>query len=257
MNPNPFSLAGRKGLILGIANDSSIAFGCARLARRMGAEVVASCQGDKARGFVEPHTRPLGIELIDCDVQTPGALESAVSHAARRLGTLDFVIHSIAWAPLADLHGDVIDSSREGFARAMDISCHSFTRMAHLAEPLMTEGGSLMTMSYVGAEEVVPNYGVMGPVKAALESTTRYLAAELGPKGIRVNAISPGPLATRAASGIPNFDALMDDAARRAPLRRLVELHEVGALCSFLASDQAKAITGYTLYIDSGYHILR
>ena len=250
-------LSGRRGLVLGVANAHSIAWGCAEALHAQGAALVLSCLNEKARPWVQPLADTLGAPLIDCNVEVEGELEHLVAQAVETLGGLDFVIHSIAWAPLQDLHGDVVDSSREGFARAMDISCHSFTRMAHLAEPLMTEGGSLMTMSYVGAEEVVPNYGVMGPVKAALESTTRYLAAELGPKGIRVNAISPGPLATRAASGIPNFDALMDDAARRAPLRRLVELHEVGALCSFLASDQAKAITGNTLYIDSGYHILR
>ena len=166
------------------------------------------------------------------------------------------MLHSIAFAPKSDLHGRVVDSSREGFARAMDISCHSFARMAHLAEPLMPQGGSLMTMSYVGAEEVIPGYGLMGPVKAALEASTRYLAAELGPKGIRVNAISPGPLATRAASGIPDFDALLQEAVQRAPLRRLVDIDEVGALCTFLAGDGAKAITGSTLYVDAGYHIL-
>jgi enoyl-[acyl-carrier protein] reductase I len=157
---------------------------------------------------------------------------------------------------MGDLPGRVVDTSREGFARAMDISCHSFARMARLAEPLMKDGGSLMTMSYVGAEEVIPDYGVMGPVKAALEASTRYLAAELGPRGIRINAVSPGPLATRAASGIPNFDALLDDARRRAPLRRLVDIDEVGALCTFLAGDGSRAITGSTLYVDAGFHTL-
>ena len=256
MNPNPFSLAGRKGLILGIANDSSIAFGCARLARRMGAEVVASCQGDKARGFVEPHTRPLGIELIDCDVQTPGALESAVSHAARRLGTLDFVIHSIAWAPLADLHGEVMDSSREGFAQAMDISCHSFARLARLCAPHMPAGGSLLAMSYLGSNEAVPNYGLMGPVKAALESATRYVAAELGPKGIRAHAISPGPIATRAASGIARFDELLERAAAQTPVGQLVTIEDVGGLAAFLVSDAASRITGTVIPVDGGQHLL-
>ena len=251
-------LSGKKGLVVGIANDQSIAWGCARALRDAGADLAVTWFNDKARPYVAPLAHQLQADIaMPLDVEQPGEMEALFDAITQRWGRLDFLLHSIAFAPKSDLHGRVTDSSREGFARAMDISCHSFTRMAHLAEPLMTEGGSLMTMSYVGAEEVVPNYGVMGPVKAALESTTRYLAAELGPQGIRVTAISPGPLATRAASGIPNFDALMDDAARRAPLRRLVELHEVGALCSFLASDQAKAITGNTLYIDSGYHILR
>ena len=166
------------------------------------------------------------------------------------------MLHSIAFAPAADLHGRVADSSREGFARAMDISCHSFARMARLAEPLMQGGGSLLTMSYLGAEEVVANYGLMGPVKAALESTVRYLATELGPQGIRVNAVSPGPLATRAASGIQHFDQLLADAAERAPLRRLVSIEDVGALCTFMASDASRSMTGSTLYVDAGFHIL-
>ena len=166
------------------------------------------------------------------------------------------MLHSIAFAPAADLHGRVIDCSREGFARAMDISCHSFLRMARLAEPLMQQGGSLMTMSYLGADEVIDNYGLMGPVKAALESSVRYMATELGPKGIRVNAVSPGPLATRAASGIAQFDRLMADAGQRAPLGRLVDIADVGALCTFLVSDAARSMTGSTLYVDAGVHIM-
>ena len=254
MNLNPFSLAGKKGLILGIANDSSIAFGCARLARRMGAEVVASCQGEKARGFVEPHTRPLGIELINCDVQVPGDLEAALAHTAGKLGTLDFVIHSIAWAPLADLHGEVTDSSREGFARAMDISCHSFARLARLCVPHMPAGGSLLAMSYLGSNEAVPNYGLMGPVKAALESMVRYLAMELGPGNIRVHAVSPGPILTRAGSGIADFETLMASARAKAPLRRLVTLDEIAQLSAFLCMEAASGMSGQTIYVDGGVH---
>lgn len=251
------SLQGRKGLVVGIANDKSIAWGCARAFRDAGAELAVTWFNDKARPHVEPLARRLQATItLPLDVEQPGQLEAVFDTITRQWGRLDFLLHCIAFAPRSDLHGRVADSSREGFARAMDISCHSFARMARLAEPLMTAGGSLMTMSYVGAEEVIPDYGVMGPVKAALEASTRYLAAELGPRGIRVNAVSPGPLATRAASGIPNFDALMDDAVRRAPLRRLVEIDEVGALCTFLAGDGARAITGSTLYVDAGYHIL-
>ncbi len=250
-------LSGRKGLVVGIANDRSIAWGCARAFRAAGAELAVTWFNDKARPFVEPLARELQAQLaLPLDVEQPGQMEALFDAITRQWGSLDFLLHSIAFAPRSDLHGRVTDSSREGFLRAMDISCHSFARMARLAEPLMAHGGSLMTMSYVGAEEVVPDYGLMGPVKAALESSTRYLAAELGPRGIRVNAVSPGPLATRAASGIPNFDALMDDAVRRAPLRRLVEIDEVGALCAFLAGDGARAITGSTLYVDAGYHII-
>lgn len=250
-------LQGKKGMVVGIANDKSIAWGCARAFRDAGAELAVTWFNDKARPYVEPLAQQLQATLaLPLDVEQPGQLEAVFDAIAQRWGRLDFLLHSIAFAPKSDLHGRVTDSSREGFARAMDISCHSFARMARLAEPLMGRGGSLMTMSYVGAEEVVPDYGLMGPVKAALEASTRYLAAELGPKGIRVNAVSPGPLATRAASGIPNFDALMADAVRRAPLRRLVEIDEVGALCAFLAGDGARAITGSTLYVDAGYHVL-
>jgi enoyl-[acyl-carrier protein] reductase I len=190
------------------------------------------------------------------DVERSGQMEAVFAAIGKQWGRLDFLLHSIAYAPKDDLRGRVTDSSRDGFLRAMDISCHSFVRMARLAEPLMAHGGSLLTMSYLGADEVVDHYGLMGPVKAALESSVRYLAAELGPGGIRVNAISPGPLATRAASGIAHFDRLLAEAAQRAPLRRLVDIDDVGALCVFLAGDAARSITGDTLYVDSGYHII-
>jgi enoyl-[acyl-carrier protein] reductase I len=174
----------------------------------------------------------------------------------RRWGRLDILLHSIAFAPREDLHGRIVDCSRAGFLTAMDVSCHSFLRMAKLAEPLMKAGGTMFTMSYYGAEKVVENYGVMGPVKAALESVVRYAAAELGEKGIRVHAISPGPLKTRAASGIPDFDELLDQAAARAPARSLVSIDDVGIACAVLAGDGCKLITGGTLYIDGGYHIM-
>jgi enoyl-[acyl-carrier protein] reductase I len=251
------TLQGKKGLVVGIANAQSIAWGCARAFRDAGAELAVTWFNDKARPHVEPLAQQLQAPIaLPLDVEQPGQMEAVFAAIEQRWGRLDFVLHSIAFAPKSDLHGRVTDSSREGFGRAMDISCHSFARMARLAEPLMKDGGSLMTMSYVGAEEVIPDYGLMGPVKAALEASTRYMAAELGPSGIRVNAVSPGPLATRAASGIPNFDALLDEAVRRAPLRRRVDIAEVGALCVFLASDAAKAMTGGTLYVDAGFHIL-
>ena len=250
-------LQGKKGLVVGIANTHSIAWGCARAFHAAGAQLAVTWLNDKARPYVQPLAAQVQAPIqLPLDVEQPGQLEAVFDAVAQQWGRLDFVLHSIAFAPAADLHGRITDSSREGFMRAMDISCHSFARMARLAEPLMKEGGTLLTMSYLGADEVIHNYGLMGPVKAALESSVRYLAAELGPQGIRVNAVSPGPLATRAGSGIADFDLLLADAARRAPLRRLVDIDDVGALCAFLASDAGRSITGNTLYVDAGYHIL-
>lgn len=249
-----FSLAGKKGLILGLANEHSIAWGAARLARAQGADVVASCLNDKARKFVEPLTSPLGIELVSCNVEQPGELQALVDQAVARLGRLDFVVHSIAWAPLEDLHGQVIDSSSTGFARAMEVSCHSFATLAKLCAPHMPEGGSLVTMTYLGADEAVPHYGLMGPVKAALESLVRYMALELGPQRIRVHAVSPGPILTRAASGIAEFDELMANSIRKAPLGRLVTLDEIAQLTSFLCTDASSGMTGQTIYVDAGCH---
>ena len=252
-----FDLRGKKGLIVGIANEDSIAWGCARAFRAAGAELAVTWLNESARPYVEPLAEQLQAPIqMPLDVEQDGQMEAVFDALGARWGRLDFLLHSIAFAPAADLHGRVADSSREGFARAMDISCHSLARMARLAEPLMQGGGSLLTMSYLGAEEVVANYGLMGPVKAALESTVRYLATELGPQGIRVNAVSPGPLATRAASGIQHFDQLLADAAERAPLRRLVSIEDVGALCTFMASDASRSMTGSTLYVDAGFHIL-
>jgi len=249
-----FDLKGKKGLILGLANDHSIAWGCARQAHAMGAEVVASCLNDKARAYVEPLTQPLGIDLQCCNIEAPEELDKLVAYAAAKLGRLDFVIHSIAWAPLQDLHGRVVDSSKDGFARAMDVSCHSFATVAKLCEPHMTQGGCLLTMSYLGADEAVPHYGLMGPVKAALESLVRYMALELGPKGIRVHAVSPGPILTRAASGIEAFDTLMQNNIAKAPLGRLVTLEEIANLCTFLCTDAASGMTGQTIFVDAGTH---
>lgn len=252
----PFSLAGKKGLILGIANEHSIAWGCAKLMQALGADLTVTCLNDKARRFVEPLTQPLGLDLVGCDVEQAGELEATVAHAVERMGQLDFVIHSIAWAPLADLHGQVIDSSRDGFARAMGISCHSFAELARLCAPHMPQGGSMLSMTYLGADEAVPHYGVMGPVKAALESMVRYMALEMGPQNIRVHAVSPGPILTRAASGIASFDELMEKAVQKSPLHRLVTLEEIAQLCSFLCTDAASGMTGQTIYVDAGCHAM-
>lgn len=252
----PFSLAGKRGLILGLANEHSIAYGCAQAAHAQGATLVLSCVNDKALAFAAPMATALAVPLIPCNVEQEDALERLVNEAVALLGGLDFVIHSIAWAPMADLHGRVIDSSSSGFSRAMNISCHSFAQLAKLCEPHMSAGGSMITMSYLGADEAVPHYGLMGPVKAALESLVRYMATELGPRNIRVHAISPGPIPTRAASGLEDFDGLMQRAREQSPLHRLVTLQEVGQLAVFLASDAASGMTGQTIYIDAGYHIV-
>jgi len=250
-------LAGKKGLVVGIANSHSIAWGAAQAFHRAGAELAITYFNDKAKNYVEPLAGQLNANIfMPLDVENDYQLNSLFEHIDENWGKLDFLLHSIAFAPKEDLHGRVTDSSRAGFLRAVDISCHSFTRMARLAEPLMATGGCLLTMSYIGAEEVIPDYGIMGPVKSALEASTRYLASELGPKGIRVNAVSPGPLSTRAASGIPQFDKLMQQAIERAPLRRLVDIDDVGALCSFLVSEAGRNITGSTLYVDAGYHVV-
>lgn len=259
MNSDPRSpvLAGHKALIVGIANEHSIAYGCAKAFREQGAELAITYLNDKAKTYVEPLARDLGAELLlPLDVSVPGELEAVFEDVERIWGRLDTVVHSIAFAPKEDLQGRLVDSSTDGFATAMDISCHSFIRMARLAEPLMKEGGSLFAMTFHGAQQVVAGYNLMGPVKAALEAACRYLAAELGPQQIRVHAISPGPLQTRAASGLKDFDRLIDEAARRAPLGELVDILDVGRLCAYLASPAARRITGDTLYVDSGAHIM-
>ncbi len=247
-------LAGKKALIVGLANAQSIAWGCAREMHRSGAQLVLSCLNERAHQSVAPLAAELGVPLYTCNVETPGDLAALVENACGHLGQLDSVVHSIAWAPLEDLHGDVVNSSAAGFARAMDVSCHSFAHLAQLCLPHMPQGGSLVTMSYQGAADAIAHYGLMGPVKAALESLVRYMALELGPKGIRVHAVSPGPILTRAASGIEDFDALMANARSKSPLGRLVTLEEIGSLTAFLCSNAASGMTGQTIYVDAGCH---
>lgn len=251
------ALEGKKALVLGIANNQSIAYGCALALRAFGAELAITYLNEKSKRFTQPLADRLEAPLyLPCDVREEGQLESVFAAIEQKWGKLDIALHSIAFAPREDLHGRVTDCSRDGFLMAMDVSCHSFIRMARLAEPLMKDGGALFTMSYYGAEKVVENYNVMGPVKAALEAVARYLAVELGPKGIRVHPISPGPIQTRAASGIDRFDELMEKAASRAPSRMLVSIEDVGMATAFLATDYAKLITGDTMYIDGGYHVV-
>jgi enoyl-[acyl-carrier protein] reductase I len=250
-------LRGRKGLVVGIANENSIAYGCAVKLRAFGADLAVTYLNERA----EPHVRPLAEQLqaellLPLDVQVPGQTEAVFGRLGEHWGRLDFVIHSIAFAPRADLHGRVVDCSLEGFTQAMHVSCWSFIQMARLAEPLMTDGGAMVAMSYYGADKVVDNYNIMGPVKAALEASVRYLTNELAPRNIRVFAVSPGPLKTRAASGIAQFDELIEAAMRRAPSRRLVDIAEVGRVVSFLVGGAASGMTGHTIYVDAGLHIM-
>jgi enoyl-[acyl-carrier protein] reductase I len=250
-------LKGRKALITGIANDQSIAYGCAKAFRTFGADLAMTYRNEKAKKFVEPLAKELEASIfMPLDLGTEGSLEAIFAQIEKQWGKLDICVHSIAFAPKADLQGRVVDCSKEGFLTAMEISCWSFIRMAKLAEPLMKDGGTISTMTYYGSQMVVENYNVMGPVKAALESAVRYLAAELGPKGIRVHAISPGPLKTRAASGITDFDELIAKAQAKAPARSLVSIEDVGAAVAFLSMNGAKLMTGETLYVDGGYHII-
>lgn len=254
---NLVDLTGKRGLVIGIANEHSIAAGCAQAFQNCGARLAATYLNEKAKPFVAPVAEAIGVEwMAPCDVRVPGDLEALFERVKVEWGGLDFLLHSIAFAPKEDLHGRVVDSSAQGFALAMDVSCHSFLRMARLAEPLMTDGGCLLCVTFYGSERVVEHYNLMGPVKAALESATRYVAAELGAKGIRAHAISPGPIATRAASGIDRFDELLDRAAAEVPEHKLVSIADVGNLAAFLASDAAKHITGTIIPVDSGQHLM-
>jgi enoyl-[acyl-carrier protein] reductase I len=267
-------LKGRKALVIGIANKDSIAYGCARAFRAFGADLSITYLNDKTKTYTGQLAAALDVPdalYLPCDVRIEGQLEAAFAAIERHWGRLDILLHSIAFAPRADLHGRVVDCSAEGFLMGMEISVHSLIRMARLAEPLMARtgpqgggegtegtggGGAIFTMSYFGSEKVVPHYGMMGPVKAALESTAKYLAAELGPKGIRVNIISPGPLKTRAASGIDRFDELLEQTKARAPARMLVTSEDVGIATAALACDFSRVVTGELFYMDGGYNIM-
>jgi len=254
--PRPV-LKGKKALVVGIANEHSIAFGCAKAFAELGADLAVTYLNEKARPHVEPLAKELGAQIfLPLDVAQPGELEAVFEQVKQQWGRLDLGVHSIAWAPKDDLQGGLLDCTAEGFSRAMDISCHSFVRMAKLAAPLMKEGGTLFAMSYYGAQRVVPNYNVMGPVKAALEAACRYLAYELGPRGIRVHPISPGPLKTRAASGLRDFDLMLNQAMQKAPVGELVDIMDVGYACAYLATPYARRITGGTVFVDGGVHIM-
>lgn len=250
-------LLGRKAIVLGIANEHSIACGCARAFRKLGAELAITYLNDKARPYVEPLARELEAPIFErLDAQQPGQMEAVFERVRQSWGRLDIALHAIAFAPKEDLQGGLLNCSSAGFAMAMDVSCHSFVRMARLAAPLMTEGGTLLAMTYHGANKVIPTYAVMGPVKAALEAAVRYLAYELGPKGIRVHAVSPGPIKTRAAGGLKDFDLLLSEAARRAPIGELADIDDVGMATAYLATPYAHRLTGSTVYVDAGLNIM-
>lgn len=252
-----FSLEGKTALVVGIANEHSVAWGCAKALREQGAELAITYLNDKSAEFVRPLAQTLGASIVaPLDVRDETQFDALFERIQSTWGRLDTLVHSIAFCPKDDLHGRVVDCSADGFAMAMDISVHSFLRLVRRAEALMPDGGTCMTVSFYGAEKVVDHYNIMGPVKAALEAVTRYAAAELGPKGISVNALSPGPLKTRAATGIDHFDELIQRTAERTPTHHLATIEDVGAYAAFLASRQAKNITGGVHMIDGGYSLV-
>jgi len=253
---NPLDLAGKVGLVTGVANDRSIAYGCARAARCAGADLVITHLDARSTPWVAPVARALDVERMTLDIADDAQLDAVLHHIEERWGKLDFVLHAMAFAAKEDLHGRVADCSRGGFARMMDVSVHSFLRLANRAEPLMRDGGTLVTLSYLGAEKVVPHYNVMGLAKAALEAATRYLAAEMAPAGIRVHALSPGPVATRSASGIGRFDELLRREQAHTPMGRLADIEDIGDAFLYLVSDAAAATTGSVLFVDGGRHIM-
>ncbi|TDR94309.1 enoyl-ACP reductase FabI [Enterovirga rhinocerotis] len=250
-------LAGKRGLIMGVANNRSIAWGIARSARAHGAELAFTYQGDALKKRVEPLAKELGGEVVGhCDVTDSDSIDAVFAETERRFGTIDFLVHAIAFADKDELTGRYVDTSEANFTKSLLISCYSFTAVARRAEKLMPNGGSLITLTYYGSEKWMPHYNVMGVAKAALEASVRYLAADLGPNAIRVNAISAGPIKTLAASGIGDFRYILRWNEYNAPLRRTVSIEEVGETASYLASDMAKGVTGEVMHVDAGYHVV-
>jgi enoyl-[acyl-carrier protein] reductase I len=250
-------LQGKKGLVVGIANEQSIAWGCAKAFYEAGAELAITYLNEKAEPYVRPLAENARAKIImPLNVQNDVEMDNLFKAIKDKWGKLDFLLHAVAFAPKEDLQGRIVNCSREGFLTAMDVSCHSFIHLARLAEPLMTDGGALLTTTYYGGEKVVEHYGIMGPVKAALEGIVRYLAAELGEKKIRVNALSPGPIGTRAARGILDFEAILQIARTKSPEHENICTQSVGAFARFLVSDEAQLITGNIEYIDAGFNIM-
>ncbi|QNT69959.1 enoyl-ACP reductase FabI [Defluviicoccus vanus] len=253
-------LAGHKALVVGIANKDSIAYGIARALRAFGADLAITYLNEKSKPYTQQLAEALGVApalYLPCDVREHGQVGNVIAAIEREWGSLQVLVHSIAFSPRDDLHGRVTDCSLPGFLSTMEISVWSLMHLAQLAEPLMAKsGGAIFTVSYFGGEKVVPHYGIMGPAKAALETAAKYMAAELGPKGIRVNVVSPGPVLTRAASGISRFDELLEKTKERAPTNTLVTPDQVGVATAVLACDYLKIITGEVLYMDGGYNIM-
>jgi enoyl-[acyl-carrier protein] reductase I len=250
-------MQGKRGLVMGVANNRSIAWGIAKAAADAGAEVALTYQGDALKKRVEPLAEQLGgLVAGHCDVTDPASVDAVFAAIKEKWGAIDFLVHAIAFSDKDELTGRYVDTSEENFARTMQISCYSLTALAQRAEPLMENGGSILTLTYYGAERVMPHYNVMGVAKAALEASVRYLAADLGPSGIRVNAISAGPIKTLAASGIGDFRYILKWNEYNSPLRRTVTTDEVGQSALYLLSDMGRAVTGEVHHVDSGYHVV-
>ncbi len=250
-------MAGRRGLIMGVANNRSIAWGIAKACAEQGAELAFTYQGEALKKRVLPLAEELGVSVMaECDVTDDASIDAAFSQIEKEWGGLDFLVHAIAFSDKEELKGRYVDTSRDNFRLTMDISVYSFTAVAQRAEKLMNEGGSMVTLSYYGAEKWVPHYNVMGVAKAALEASVRYLAADLGPNGIRVNAISAGPIRTLAAAGIRDFRLMLDWNEANAPLRRNVTIDDVGGTAAWLLSDLSAGVTGEVVHVDAGYHVI-
>jgi len=250
-------MAGKRGLILGVANDRSLAWGIASVARAHGAELAITYQGEAMGKRVQPLAEQLGASLImDCDVASDASMDAVFDAIAKKWGRLDFLVHAVAFSDREELKGDYVRTSRANFTMTMDISCYSFTALARRAVPLMTDGGSMLTLSYAGAERVMPHYNVMGVAKAALEASVKYLAADLGKHRIRVNCISAGPIRTLASAGIGDFRYILKWNEYNAPLRRNVSIDEVGGSALYLLSELSSGVTGEVHHVDSGYHVV-
>jgi len=257
MNQSHGLMAGKRGLVMGVANDRSIAWGIAKAVAAQGAELAFTYQGEALEKRVRPLAEQLGAsKVVSADVTNAASLDAAFDEIRKDWGALDFVVHAIAYSDKDQLKGHYVDTTRENFLNTMDISCFSFTDVCRRALPLMSNGGSLLTLTYIGAERVTPHYNVMGVAKAALEASVRYLAADLGPKNVRVNAISAGPIKTLAASGIGDFRYILKWNELNAPMRRTVTIDEVGNSGLYLLSDLGAGVTGETLHVDNGYHVV-